>query len=50
MLLPLLELTHRQSIETDAGKRFPRGQGDGNFINSTVGIPSSKKLSRRRKY
>ena len=29
---------------------IPSEKIDGNFINSTVGIPSSKKLSRRRKH
>ena len=39
-----------ERLGTDRARAFHSGQGDGNFINSTVGIPSVKKLTSRWKY
>ena len=39
-----------ERLGTDRARAFHSGQGDGNFINSTVGIPSVKTLSSRWKY
>ena len=39
-----------ERLGTDRARAFHSGYGDGNFINSTVGIPSVKKLSSRWKY